>query len=62
MNKIVKDIITYIFVAVLIAGILIVYFSKLASSTLLSKTYVSNKLEETGYYKKIYAYSSSKNK
>lgn len=54
MNKIVKDIITYILVAVLIAGILIVYFSKLASSTLLSKTYVSNKLEETGYYKKIY--------
>lgn len=54
MNKIVKDIITYILVAVLIAGIIIVYFSNLASNTILSKTYVTNKLEETGYYKKIY--------
>lgn len=54
MNKIVKDLITYILVAVLIAGIIIVYFSNLASNTILSKTYVTNKLEETGYYKKIY--------
>ena len=54
MNKIVKDIITYILVAVLILGVLIVYFSKLASSTLLSKNYVLSKLEEKGYYKKIY--------
>ena len=54
MSKIVKNIITYVLVAVLIAGILIVYFSKLASCTLLSKTYIENKLEETGYHKKIY--------
>ena len=54
MNKILKDIIRYILVAVLIIGALMVYFSKLATNTLLSKTYVTNKLEETGYYQKIY--------
>ena len=54
MNKIVKYSITYLLIAVLIVGVLMIYFSKLATNTILSKTYVLNKLEETEYYKKIY--------
>ena len=49
MKKIKKDIINYTLTAILIVSILMIYVSKLALNTLLSKQYVLSKLDETSY-------------
>ncbi len=52
--KVLSTIIRYILVFALAVSIVIVLLINIASSTILDKNYVLNKLEETGYYEGIY--------
>ena len=49
-----KSIINYILSIVLALAIIVFYFINLASSTILSEQYILSKLDEHGYYNKIY--------
>ena len=49
-----KTIINYILSIILALSIIVFYFINLASSTILSEQYILSKLDEHGYYNKIY--------
>lgn len=57
--KKVKSVFRYIFAIVLAISLIIFFLVNILSSTILDKKYVSNKLDETGYYDKVYGYAIS---
>ena len=57
--KKVKSIFRYIFAIVLTISIGIYFVINIVSSTILNKNYVLKKLDETGYYDKVYGYANS---
>lgn len=56
MSKI-KSIFRYIFTIVLTISLIIYITINVLSSTILDKSFVLNKLDETGYYDKVYGYA-----
>ena len=56
MSK-VKEILRYVLAIILAIAIIVYVIVNIASSTLLNKNFVLDKLDETAYYTKIYAYA-----
>lgn len=57
--KKVKSVFRYIFAVAFAISLIIYFLINILSSTLLNKNYVLKKLDETGYYDKVYGYATS---
>lgn len=57
--KKVKSVFRYIFAVAFAISLIIYFLINILSSTLLNKSYVLKKLDETGYYDKVYGYATS---